>query len=136
MQAVAAGPRREIQSAAMPLPPTMLWRLRVARSARLILCVAALLSVAGSFGLHPEPGGSVPLSLSPASTGGSPQLREIVAPRHGCIACLSQRPHAVTPVVEAPSAFVRVVSFLPPPAFLLPHRLHDANHEGRAPPTA
>lgn len=120
----------------MPLPTTMLWRLRLARRAQLILWIAALLSVAGSFGLHPEPGDAAMRAPSAAASDGSPELRKSASSRHPCVACLSQRPHSPVSVIDAPSARVRTAPFVAPPALDYAPRLHTANHEGRAPPTA
>lgn len=119
----------------MPLPTTMLWRLRVARRAQLILWIAALLSVAGSFGLHPEPGDAAMRSPSVVASNGSPELRKAASSLHPCVACLSQRPRSLVSVIDAPSARVRIAPFAPPPALDYAQRLHTANHEGRAPPT-
>jgi hypothetical protein len=119
----------------MPLPTTMMWRLRVARRAQLILWIAALLSVGGSFGLHPEPGDAAMRSASVVESDGSPELRRVASSRHPCVACLSQRPHSLVSVIDAPSARLRIVPFAPPPALHFAQRLDTANHEGRAPPT-
>lgn len=73
----------------------MLSACRAARSGRILLLAAALLAVAGSFGLHPEPGiegregreGRLASSVAPEWNAGV--SADAVA--HGCLACLAHR---------------------------------------------
>jgi hypothetical protein len=61
----------------------MLRRMRTAPAVRLMLCVATLLAVGASFGLHPEPGDA----SAPRTTA----IEKTAAPQtiHGCVACLN-----------------------------------------------
>ncbi len=112
----------------------MLQAIRGARWSRVFLFAAALVAIAGSFGLHPEPG-SVPPAISaaaqvPAWTANSPDASST----HGCFACLAHRNVSLSGLaVFAPSAARAVGSAvtLPTRALgLFAPRLDD----GRAPP--
>ena len=71
----------------------MLGTLRMAWAVRLALVVAALLSIAGSFGLHPEP-----LAASPS--GPAPGVSALRTPglAHGCLACLTHAAALASPL--------------------------------------
>lgn len=83
----------------------MLQAVRVARWSRALLFAAAVVAIAGSFGLHPEPGAGVP-ALSPVA--GAPAWtaeRPDASTTHGCFACLAHRNVSMPGLaVFAPSA--------------------------------
>ncbi|HTY42163.1 MAG TPA: hypothetical protein VMH79_09855 [Thermoanaerobaculia bacterium] len=109
----------------------MIDRLRSAAPARAALCAAALLSIAASFGLHPEPAGG----FAPAPAPGIASSVSLAAPSHGCIACLS-----------GGSALVAIASLLAPATesvpvsvaapYAPPARFWARLASGRAPPAA
>ncbi|MEP6993929.1 MAG: hypothetical protein ABI968_05355 [Acidobacteriota bacterium] len=59
--------------------------MRTAPTVRLALCLAALLAVGGSFGLHPEPAAGLESAVQAAA------FAKFHAPAgdHGCVACLT-----------------------------------------------
>lgn len=86
--------------------------LRAARWARTLLLAAAVITTAGSFGLHPEPESALPTD---ASASGAPSWTAVnpgSGAADGCTACLSHRTisfvglavfsPAGAPVLEAP----------------------------------
>ncbi|MCA1580393.1 MAG: hypothetical protein LC796_03180 [Acidobacteria bacterium] len=112
----------------------MLQAVRGARWSRVLLFAAALVAIAGSFGLHPEPGTALPAMSAaagvPAWTAESPDGSST----HGCFACLAHRNVSLSGLaVFAPSAARAVGSAVMVPRralSLFAPRLDD----GRAPP--
>lgn len=108
----------------------MFGRLRCSSPARLALCLASLLAVAGAFGLHPEQ----PLRAAPAAD--SPEISGTAVPAaaHACPACLAHVAGAVRPF----AGFVPVPAASQPPSraeappFL--DRLAGRELSGRSPP--
>ena len=105
---------------------------KIARTGRIAALLAGFLSVAGGFGLHPEP-----VTLSPA-----PDARiEWIGPAGGadasphiCLACLAHRTiplPRLTAVVLAPRPAVCAAAFAPIVSIA---RLESHPAEGRAPP--
>jgi len=113
----------------------MLRDLRSGSGVRAAVCLAALLSLAGSAGLHPEPsGGSIrDAGLTVTLTAGEGALREAQHVCQACIlyfACSLTPAGAVVPGVQASR-----------PAVLRSRILFGGGpdvrrHEGRAPPLA
>jgi hypothetical protein len=107
----------------------MLRQLRTVRAAQIALCLAAIVAVGGSFGLHPEPGsGAVSIHASGFST-----FKTSPAP-HGCLACLAHGAALVPPIsgillTSSPAATASV--FLEP---ALAGRLAGRDLSGRSPP--
>lgn len=107
----------------------MLRQLRTARAAQIVLCLAAILAIGGSFGLHPEPRAGA----LPASPAGFSTLKIASAP-HGCLACLTHGAALAAPLsgfflAGAPAA---AASLPGEPA--LPGRLAGRELSGRSPP--
>ncbi len=112
----------------------MLQAVRKARFTRVLLFAAALAAIAGSFGLHPEPGAppravsSMPDALSWIADSPDPSAG------HGCLACLAHRDVSLSGLaVFAPAPARAVSSFIAVPTRplrLFAPRLDD----GRAPP--
>ncbi len=113
----------------------MLGVVRSVPAVRAVICVAAVLSIAGSVGLHPEPG-------SPAT--GGPRAGVAAGPAHGssagsphvCQLCVLHFACALAPAgpataVVVPSAGIASVRRGSPIGRLAAYR-----HEGRAPPLA
>ncbi|HTR01852.1 MAG TPA: hypothetical protein VMN82_01555 [Thermoanaerobaculia bacterium] len=109
----------------------MIDRLRSAAPARAALCAAALLSIAASFGLHPEPAGG----LAPASATGIASSVGLAAPSHGCIACLSGG-SALVATASLLSPGTESVAVSPAAMYAPPARFAVRLAEGRAPPAA
>jgi hypothetical protein len=112
------------------LETTMIRTARSSSPVRAALCVAALLSVMGAFGLHPEPAG-----LSDSSATLSARASALPA-AHDCVACLK----AGNALVAASAGLVPFAAEsgsapcdhpAPPPALLFEGRL-----PGRSPPAA
>lgn len=99
------------------------------------VCLAALLSLAGSAGLHPEPGCSPIREARPGFTATSGHAA-LLATAHLCHVCVLYSACSL-----APSGSVAFV-MLPAGATLLPSRspfngrLERRQNEGRAPPLA
>jgi hypothetical protein len=107
----------------------MFHRIRTSPAIRAALCVAALLALAGSFGLHPEPIGSEAL----AAHRGLARVHVDDAP-HACLACLSHvaasvQPFSVALPVGQPSAPLHRIAG--PPA---DGRVAGLDLPGRSPP--
>ena len=107
----------------------MFHRIRTSPAIRAALCVAALLALAGSFGLHPEPIGNDAL----AAHRGLARVHVDEGP-HACIACLSHIAASVQPFSAAlpvgqPSASLDRIAG--PPA---DGRLVGLDLPGRSPP--
>jgi len=64
----------------------MLGRLRAAHAVRAVSCLAALLSLAGSLGLHPEPGSAHGIHAGAAFASATPAAPS--AATHACLLCL------------------------------------------------
>jgi hypothetical protein len=110
----------------------MLRACRAARSGRVLLLAAALLALAGSFGLHPEPLAEegVPSSAAPEwSTGASTD-----SATHGCMACLAHRSVSLSGLaVYVPASDATHAA--PPAAAVEPVRVFASRTvDGRAPP--
>ena len=107
----------------------MLRSLRTAPAVRLVLCVAALLAVGASFGLHPEPGdGSAPRTAAIAKDAPAQTT-------HGCVACLN---HGVALSSPLSGLFLACSVWEPAslPVDLLRHgRLAGTELPGRSPPS-
>ena len=106
-------------------------RSKIARLGRVAALVAGLASVAGSFGLHPEP---VAISPAPAQTEWATPGGDTDATPHVCLACLAHRsmplprlPSVVLPPRPIVSAAARVSAA---PVI----RFDSPSPDGRAPP--
>jgi hypothetical protein len=108
----------------------MLRRTKRSLLVRLALGAAVCLSIAASFGLHPEPVGA------PGRTSGPEVAAEASTPStaHGCIACMSGGTIVLWPgapvVLSATPCVLAAVS----PAPLLLSRLAGRDRSGRSPP--
>ena len=107
----------------------MFRRLRSSSPARLALCLASVLAVAGAFGLHPEQ------PLRAADTPDTAEISRVAAQPapHACPACLAHGAGLVQPLggfalpaVSEPAA--------PPETPVLFDRLAGRNLSGRSPP--
>lgn len=110
------------------LNTVMLRRLRTSRAVRLALCAAALLSIAASFGLHPEPGDGLASRAASLASAADPQRA------HGCVACLN---HGLALTSSFSVLLASGLAWTPASPSLdpLPHgRLVWADSPGRAPP--
>lgn len=108
----------------------MLRRTKHSLLARVALGAALCLSVAASFGLHPEPAGAS------GRLAGPELVAQVCAPAaaHGCVACVSGGTIVLwpgTPVVLAAAPCVRAVVSAAP---LLLSRLAGRDLSGRSPP--
>jgi hypothetical protein len=114
------------------LETTMIRTARSSGLVRAVLCAAALLSVMGAFGLHPEPAG---LAEAPAGARLSTRASALPAP-HDCVACLK----AANALVAAPAGIVPVASESGPASSdrvaPVPARLFEGRLSGRSPPAA
>ena len=109
----------------------VLRRTKCSLLARLALGAALCVSIAGSFGLHPEPPG-VPGRLTAPEIATTPAA---VTPTHGCIACMSGGTVVVWPalaVVLAATPCAQAPSCSEP---LLQSRLAGRDLSGRSPPS-
>ncbi len=110
----------------------MLYALRKARIAELLLALAALLTVSGSLGLHPEPS----VVGSPSEHPGWEVSSKSTAVPHDCPICLVHRPLSLSdpfgvvlkPLSNVPTLLCVAVS--------APQRPPASPHAGRAPPSA
>jgi hypothetical protein len=108
----------------------MLRRLRSSSPARLALCLASFLAVAGAFGLHPEQ----PLRASDAPEASEISRVATQAVPHACPACLAHGAglllplggFALVPAVSAPAARAEAPSLF--------DRLAGRDLSGRSPP--
>ena len=112
----------------------MLQAVRMARWSRVLLFAAALVAIAGSFGMHPEPGAAPPALSTAAGAPAWTADSTDASSTHGCFACLAHRNVSLSgPAVFAPSAAraVGAAVLVPTRALrLFAPRLDD----GRAPP--
>lgn len=112
----------------------MLRASRDARPIRLLLLIAAIFAVAGSFGLHPEPLGA---EENPLASADRPEWDAGVSAAdasHGCMACLAHRSVSLAGlVVFVPASDATHVAT--PTAPVEPVRVLAAGTvDGRAPP--
>jgi len=109
----------------------MLRRTKHSLMARIALGAALCLSIAASFGLHPEPAGD-PGRLSGAALVATPP--NATSSAHGCIACMSGGTVVLWPgapvVLSATPCVPAVLSTAP----LLLSRLPGRDLSGRSPP--
>jgi hypothetical protein len=111
----------------------MLCRLRLAAAVRTILCLAALLSVTGSLGLHAEPGSAQrPRAVAAVASAGPTRSGSIA---HICLICVlhgSVFPSSGSCVVHGPAPGLRG-----PATGRESHTESPVApcHDGRAPPT-
>jgi hypothetical protein len=108
----------------------MLRRIRTSPAVRLALCVAALIAIGTSFGLHPEPGETLP--------GASAAFQRSAAPEsnHGCVACLNHGVAVASPLAGLLPAGSAWKPTSPPVDPLSHGRLAAADLPGRSPPAA
>jgi|GEM_PF-2491665 len=106
--------------------------LRKARTTQIVLLVAGLLAVSGSFGLHPEPGGS---TARVADRQGWKALdQSAAAETHDCYLCLSHRSVSLPRLAAVVLQSVAAVGAKPAAAPSPLGRLEFHPREGRAPP--
>ena len=111
----------------------MLLAMKNARFGQIALLIAGFLAIAGSFGLHPEPG---PGLTGPSSSSAPGYVADSSAGKtpHECLACLAHRsislPRLAAVVLRPASAVRASVSRAPS----LIARLDAHPREGRAPP--
>ena len=112
---------------------------RSAPLGRLVLLVAAVFAVAGSFGLHPEPASDLAAPLAAFSPGSAPVWTATPGDdgqTDPCTACLAHRYVSLTGLtIFSPAGTAAIPVALLPPARLLPLRA-PRFVEGRAPPSA
>jgi hypothetical protein len=107
----------------------MLRRIRTAPAVRLALCAAALLAIAASFGLHPEPGEVFATSSAVfAKSAAAPQSQ------HGCVACLNHGLALTSPLSGLLPSGSAWTPASPPADPLLRGRLAGTDLPGRSPP--
>jgi hypothetical protein len=108
----------------------MFRRIASAAPVRLALCAAALLAVAASFGLHPEPleTGTQPPPLEFAAS-------DSQAPAHTCLACLTHGAALVSPLDAIPLAEALALPALFASGSTLSGRLAGRQLSGRSPPS-
>lgn len=108
----------------------MFQRLRTSSPARLALCLASFLAVAGAFGLHPEQ----PLRATEAAEGAEIARVAVGAASHACPGCLAHGAAVIGKVGEF--ALVPAVSRPVPggDAPALFDRLAGRDLSGRSPP--
>jgi hypothetical protein len=113
----------------------MLGRLRSRSVVRTAVCLAALLSPAGSVGLHPEPVGSpirdAQLGFTAAAEHGA--FRE--AP-HLCQVCVLYSACSLAPAVSVAPIMLPAGVMILPSWSSFSGRTERRQHEGRAPPLA
>jgi hypothetical protein len=113
----------------------MLGRLRSRSVVRTAVCVAALLSLAGSVGLHPEPAGSpvrgAQLGFTVTAEHGT--FRE--AP-HLCQVCVLYFACSLAPAGSAAPVMLPAGATILPSWSPFSGRTEPCQHEGRAPPLA
>ncbi len=107
----------------------MLRQLRTARAAQIVLCLAAILAVGGSFGLHPEPGNGA-LSAAPAGF----SAPRITSAPHGCLACLAHGAALAAPLTGLPLAGAPGAPASLPGDSIVSGRLAALELSGRSPP--
>jgi hypothetical protein len=106
----------------------MLRRFRTAPAVRLALCVAALIAIGASFGLHPEPGDRLGAASVSFAKSAAPESN------HGCMACLN---HGMALTSPLSGLLVSGSPWTPAPPPFDPAsrgRLSAADLPGRSPP--
>lgn len=111
-----------------PLKSEMLRRMRTAPAVRALLCVAAVLALGASFGLHPEPGEGLSAASATFAKSVGPQAT------HGCVACLSHGVALTAPLVGIVLAGSPREPAIPPADPLRHGRLAGTELPGRSPP--
>jgi hypothetical protein len=115
-----------------PFPVGMLYRLRSALPVRSALCLAAVLSVGGSVGLHPEPSSAKrPPDFTSFAAAAAPKAG---SPTHTCLTCLlygSAFPSWSSAVVHG---ILPSLSTVPTDLATRTGSLVAPCHDGRAPP--
>ncbi len=110
----------------------MLGLLRSRRVVRTAVCAAAILSLAGSAGLHAEPAGA-PLGGSPAGLTAAPGAGSGVS-SHLCQLCVLYVAGSLVPAAPAVPADLAVDASLLPRRSSSSARVEGHRHDGRAPP--
>jgi hypothetical protein len=113
----------------------MLGRLRSRSVVRTAVCLAALLSLAGSVGLHPEPAGS-PIrdaQLGFTATAEHGGFREA---RHLCQVCVLYFACSLAPAASVAPVMLPAGATIVPSWSSFSGRTERRQHEGRAPPLA
>jgi len=111
-------------------PNMMLRRTKHSLLARIALGAALCLSIAASFGLHPEPAGA-PGRLSGVELVANPSAPSAA---HGCIACMSGGSVVLWPGAPVILSATPCVPGVAPAAPLLLSRLPGRDLSGRSPP--
>ena len=109
----------------------MLRRTKHFLLARVALGAALCLSIAASFGLHPEPAGA------PGPLTGPELVSHVTAPSaaHGCIACVSGGTVVLWPGAPVVLSTTPCVPSVAPAVPLLRSRLSGRDLSGRSPPS-
>jgi hypothetical protein len=107
----------------------MLERLKASRAVRTALVAAAILSIVGAFGLHPEP---IAAGRS-ASLPGVSALKAAGA-THGCLACLTHGVALASPLTGIFAAAAELGALLSSSEPALRPLLSDGRQSGRSPP--
>ncbi|HEY7574702.1 MAG TPA: hypothetical protein VIB08_06025 [Thermoanaerobaculia bacterium] len=107
----------------------MLERLKASRAVRTALVAAAILSIVGAFGLHPEP-----FAVGPSGSLPGVSALKVSGATHACLACLTHG-------VALASPLSGIVADLSDPGVLLPGSeialrslLSAGRRSGRSPP--
>jgi hypothetical protein len=111
----------------------MLRRLRYTRFGQVVLGIAGVLAITGSFGLHPEPASGATARRGTPLPGWS-EGSAISERSHGCPACLAHRTAPIARLIVAlvaPAAPVREGDTAPVAPL---HASPPLPHDGRAPP--
>ncbi len=108
----------------------MLRRTKHSLLARVARRAALCLSIAASFGLHPEPPGASGRFAGPEITA----IESVPAAAHGCIACVSGGSVLIWPGAEVVLAATPCVPAILSAAPLLLPRLAGRDRSGRSPP--
>lgn len=107
----------------------MFHRIRTSPAIRAALCLAALLALAGSFGLHPEPLGDDAV----APHRGLARVHIDEGP-HACVACLSHVAALLQPFDAKPLVTPLSSPFLRFAGPIAPGRVGGRDLTGRSPP--
>ncbi len=115
-------------------PLVMLGHLRSTQAVRTAVCLAAILSLAGSAGLHAEPAGA-PAAGSPVRLTAGPGVGP-GAPQHICQLCVLYYAGSLVPTAPAAPADLTADASVVPQRPSSGGRVEGHRHEGRAPPLA